>query len=290
MTKPIVAVSGKNGQLGNELIRLAATYAGKFEFLFTGHADLDMTNAEAITHFFEQHKPVFFIHCAAYTAVDKAETERDLAYAVNATAVGLIAKQCSRFDTTLIMLSTDYVFSGNAARPYQPGDPTDPLNYYGYTKREGENFAFENNRRTIVLRTSWVYSDHGHNFVKTMLRLMKERTEINVVSDQLGSPTAAADLASAIMQVVEACEAGEPHYGIYHYSNKTEISWYEFALAIREISGLSCTVHPVATSAYPTPAKRPAYSIMDTSTVEKDFGIIIPDWKESLRACLQKLI
>lgn len=288
MSKTCIAVSGKNGQLGNELIRLAAAYANSFDFVFAGHEQLDITSEEAVAGFFAKYKPAYFINCAAYTAVDKAETEKETAYAVNALAPGSIAKQCAQYGTTLITISTDYVFNGNAGHPYQPGDATDPVNYYGYTKLAGERLALQNNPRTLVIRTSWVYSDHGNNFVKTMLRLMKERDAISVVNDQLGSPTYAADLAKAIMQIISVYQEGNTHYGICHYSNKGVISWYDFALAIRDLAGLSCIVHPIPTTKYPTPAKRPAYSVMDTGVIEKDFSLHIPGWKESLQVCLSK--
>jgi dTDP-4-dehydrorhamnose reductase len=289
MSKPLIAVSGKNGQLGNELLRLSANYIDKFEFAFTDRQELDITDAAAIEAFFAKYQPAYFIHCAAYTAVDKAETEKDLAYAVNAEATGTIAACCSRYGTKLITISTDYVFNGKATQPYHPDHLIDPVNYYGYTKRKGEELALQKNEHSLVIRTSWVYSDHGHNFVKTMLRLMKERDEISVVNDQLGSPTSASDLAAAIMQVVEAYQGGAGYYGIYHYSNKGVISWYDFALAIRDMARLSCIVHPIPTTAYPTPAKRPAYSVLDTGAFEKDFGIRIPDWKTSLQTCISKL-
>jgi dTDP-4-dehydrorhamnose reductase len=290
MSKPLIAISGKNGQLGTELVRLAGDFKDRFAFVFTGHTEMDITEPKAVEAFFELNKPNYFIHCAAYTAVDRAETEKEIAYTVNAEAVGSIATQCSKYGTIFITISTDYVFDGNGQAPYQTNDTIDPVNYYGYTKWQGEQKALQNNDRTLVIRTSWVYSDHGHNFVKTMLRLMKERNEINVVNDQIGSPTAAADLANAIMQIVLSDQSGTRRYGIYHYSNKGAISWYDFALAIRELSRSTCTIQPIPTSAYPTPAKRPAFSVMDTSAIEKDFGLSIPGWKESLQTCISKLV
>jgi len=290
MPKTLIAVSGKKGQVGNELVRLAGGYADRFEFIFTDSQELDISNEDALAAFFAQYKPAYYINCAAYTAVDKAETDKDTARKVNGHAVGLIAAQCNQYGTTLITISTDYVFNGKADRPYQPQDKTDPVNYYGHTKLEGEQLALQNNAHTLVIRTSWVYSDHGQNFVKTMLRLMKEREEISVVNDQLGAPTYAADLAKTIMQIVEAYQVGAVHYGIYHYSNKGLISWYDFASAIRDLAGLSCAIHPVPTTSFPTPAKRPAYSAMDTTAIERDFSLVIPHWKESLQACLGKLL
>jgi len=286
MSKPLVAVTGKNGQLGYELEQLSVKYQDVFTFLFADRDMLDLSKPASIPGFFEKYHPVYFINCAAYTAVDKAETEQEATLVVNAESVGIIAQQCSIHHCTLIGISTDYVFDGKGTKPYQTDSPTDPVNYYGYTKWMGEKLALENNEHTIIIRTSWVYSTHGNNFVKTMLRLMKERPELKVVSDQIGSPTYAADLADAILQMITSLEKGNTHYGIYHYSNTGVISWYDFATAIRDLSGLPCNVLPQPASAYPTPAKRPAYSVMDTSLIAKDFGITLKGWHASLESCL----
>lgn len=286
MSKPLVAVTGKKGQLGYELEQLSVKYQDAFTFLFAGRDMLDLSKPASIPAFFERYHPVYFINCAAYTAVDKAENEQEAAFVVNAESVGIIAQQCHIHHCTLISISTDYVFDGKGTKPYQTDSLTDPVNYYGYTKWMGEKLALENNEHTIIIRTSWVYSTHGNNFVKTMLRLMKERPELKVVSDQIGSPTYAADLADAILQVITSLEKGNTHYGIYHYSNTGVISWYDFATAIRDLSGLPCNVLPQPGSAYPTPAKRPAYSVMDTSLIAKDFGITLKDWHASLESCL----
>lgn len=286
MSKPLVAVTGKNGQLGYELEQLSVKYQDAFTFLFADRDMLDLSKPASIPVFFEKYHPVYFINCAAYTAVDKAETEQEAAFVVNAESVGIIAQQCHIHHCTLISISTDYVFDGKGTKPYQTDSPTDPVNYYGYTKWMGEKLALENNEHTIIIRTSWVYSTHGNNFVKTMLRLMKERPELKVVSDQIGSPTYAADLVDAILQVITSLEKGNTHYGIYHYSNTGVISWYDFATAIRDLSGLPCNVLPQPASAYPTPAKRPAYSVMDTGLIAKDFGITLKDWHASLESCL----
>jgi len=289
MSKPVIAVTGKNGQLGYELEQIASAYSGAFEFMFTDRSHLDIGNPSSIVDFFEKYKPAYFINCAAYTAVDKAETEQEAAYLVNAESVGLIAVQCHLHHCTLIHISTDYVFNGRGTEPYRTDAVTDPVNYYGYTKWKGEQLALANNEQTIIIRTSWVYSAHGNNFVKTMLRLMKDRAEIKVVSDQVGSPTYAADLANAILQMISSIEKGNLHYGIYHYSNEGVISWYEFASAIRDRSGFSCKVLPIPGSEYPTPAKRPSYSVMDKSSLQNDFGIHFIDWQKSLDRCLAAL-
>ncbi|MGN6353079.1 MAG: dTDP-4-dehydrorhamnose reductase [Parafilimonas sp.] len=299
-----ILVSGKKGQLGSELKDLAAQQ--NFEFIFTDRDDLDITNENILKEAFEKYKPAFFINCAAYTAVDKAETDQVTAYKINAEAVGNIAKQCHQYNTRLIHISTDYVFDGKGTQPYKTNDKTDPVNYYGYTKLMGEQLALNNNPQTIVIRTSWVYSAYGANFVKTMLRLMKERKELNVVSDQFGSPTYAKDLAEAIIQIVsnerpsvsdrkmeEDAHSSQPTAdgfpGIYHFSNEGDISWYDFAVAIRDIKQLDCAVNPIPTSAYPTPAKRPAYSVFDKHKIADTFGIQLKNWKDSLKECLEKL-
>ncbi len=289
MLKPIIAITGRNGQLGYELEQLANVFADRFTFVLADRNLLDLERASSIADFFQQYHPAYFINCAAYTAVDKAETEQEAAYLINAEAVGIIAQQCRIHDCTLIHISTDYVFSGNGTEPYLTDTPADPVNYYGYTKWLGEKLALENNPRTLIIRTSWVYSSHGNNFVKTMLRLMKERPEIKVVSDQTGSPTYAADLAAMILQVISELNNGNIHYGIYHYSNEGVISWYDFAMAIHDAQGFSCKVLPIPTTAYPTPAKRPAYSVMDKGSLVNDFGIHVKNWKESLDHCLALL-
>lgn len=284
--KPIIVVTGKNGQLGWELQQLASSFEEQFEFVFTDRTQLDLSNPLSIHPFFEATKPQYFINCAAYTAVDKAESDQEAAMTINATVVGEIAACCLSFNCKLITVSTDYVFNGNGTSPYQVGTPTDPVNYYGATKAIGEQLAITNNPSTIIIRTSWVYSAHGNNFVKTMLRLMKERPEIKVVNDQEGCPTYAADLANAIMQIVGSHLNGNNAAGIFHYSNAGAITWFQFAQAIQEEAGLSCTVLPIPSSAFPTPAKRPAYSVMDIQDIATVFGVALKPWRESLKVCL----
>ena len=289
MSHPLIIVTGKNGQLGWEIDRLANDQSIPFDFLFAGRHELDLSDPSTIAPFFEKHRPAYFINCAAYTTVDKAETEKELAYTINAEAVGIIADCCKKYHTVLIQISTDYVFNGKGTAPYLPSTPTDPVNYYGFTKLKAEELAIQNNPSTIIIRTSWVYSTHGNNFVKTMLRLMKERPEIKVVDDQVGCPTYAADLAAAILQMITVLESGNQHFGIYQFSNSGQISWFQFAESIREEAGFTCRVLPIPSEAYPTPAKRPAFSVMDIQGLVKDFGISLVPWRNSLQQCLQLL-
>ncbi len=287
MTKPLIVVTGKNGQLGWEIQELAADFANSFDFIFTGREDLDLSKPETIAPFFNNHQPDYFINCAAYTAVDKAETEQELANTINAESVGLIAKQCALINATLITISTDYVFDGNGTSPYTINTATNPVNYYGNSKWMGEQLALNNCSQSIVIRTSWVYSVHGNNFVKTMLRLMNDQPELKVVADQIGSPTYAADLADAILKIVLSIQRGNAHYGVYQFSNTGVISWCDFARAIARIAGRETSVLPIASSEYPTPAKRPSYSVMDTSDLVRDYGIELKGWEVSLRGCIK---
>jgi dTDP-4-dehydrorhamnose reductase len=286
MSKPLIVVTGKNGQLGSDLELLAPSFAAAYEFLFVDRALLDLSSNESIDNFCASHKPAVVINCAAYTAVDKAETEKELAYQINATAVGKLAAYCNNINALFITISTDYVFNGNGVRPYLPADATDPVNYYGETKAAGEQLAIVNNPESIIIRTSWVYSRFGNNFVKTMLRLMKERPSLNVVGDQIGAPTYAADLAVAIMQVVTQKLNGNTHTGIYHYSNGGNISWYDFAVSIGEMSNSKCNINRIKSIEFPTPAKRPLYSLMSCSSMIHDFLVQQPAWKASLKVCL----
>jgi dTDP-4-dehydrorhamnose reductase len=290
MPKPLIVVTGKNGQLGWEMLQLVEHFNKSFDFLFTGRENLDLSKPETIAPFFEKNQPDYFVNCAAYTAVDKAEQENELAYKTNAESVGLIAQYCSKIHAKLITISTDYVFDGNGVIPYSTETKTSPINYYGYSKWMGEQLALSNCAETIVIRTSWVYSAHGNNFVKTMLRLMNDRRELNVVSDQIGSPTYAADLALTIIKIIESIELGNAHYGIFHYSNSGVISWFDFATAIAKEGGKNCMVHPIPSSAYPTPAKRPAYSVMECSKLVKDYGIELKPWEEGLKKCFSILM
>lgn len=279
-----ILVTGSNGQLGSELRELSVHYP-KHQFIFLDRESFSLEK-EMSEEVFKKLKPGVFINCAAYTAVDKAEEERELAMQVNGIAPGKIAALCKKYGVKMIHISTDYVFNGNAGLPFKEDDPTDPQNHYGFTKMEGERNVLKENEESIIIRTSWVYSSYGKNFVKTMLRLFSEKKSINVVSDQVGSPTYAADLAEALMQIIES---GKWEAGIYHYSNEGVTSWYEFAEEIKQLSGASCTVHPIPTTAYPTPAKRPAFSVMDLGKIKLVYNIHPKNWKSSLRKCLGKL-
>jgi dTDP-4-dehydrorhamnose reductase len=284
--KENILVTGANGQLGMEFRALEEKYP-VYNFYFVGKDELPITDKAAIENLFINQSFRHCINCAAYTAVDKAETEQSLAFQINATAVAHLAAVCKKYDTQFIHVSTDYVFNGNGSTPYKESDQTDPVNVYGASKLEGEKEVFEHNDQSIILRTSWVYSSYGKNFVKTMLRLMNEKETINVVNDQVGSPTYAADLAEAILTIVSTNE--KQIAGIYNYCNEGVISWYQFASEIKRLINSKCEVNPIETSAYPTPAKRPHYSVLDTTKICATFGIVIPSWKTSLEKCIKLL-
>ena len=288
--KPVILVTGANGQLGKELQELAPSYP-QFHFIFLSREDLPIHHFELVRNFFEVTKPDYCINCAAYTAVDKAESEKELAFQVNGEAVGVLAAVCNKFHSRFIHLSTDYVFDGTATVPYTEESPTNPVSVYGASKLEGEKQAVQYNPGSLIIRTSWVYSSYGKNFVKTMLKLMSERTELNVVSDQLGSPTYAADLAQAILQIIVNCQLSTVNWqpGIYHYSNDGIISWYDFAVAIKELTENNCAIHPIPTSQYPTPARRPHYSVFNKEKIIRSYHIQLVQWKESLQKCLIKI-
>lgn len=285
MSKPKILITGANGQLGNEFRMLESGYPG-YEFIFLSRQELSISNVDSVEEVFEKHRPDWCVNCAAYTAVDKAESEKDLAKAINAAAAGILAETCAQYGTRFIHISTDYVFNGSSAQPYREDDATGPINTYGHTKLLGERLVMQYNPESIIIRTAWVYSFFGNNFVKTMMRLMKERESINVVDDQIGSPTYAADLAQAIMHIIS--QGGEAN-GIFHYSNEGRISWYEFALAIKDLTGSRCQVNPIPSSQYPTPAKRPQYSLLDKAKIASTFLLPIAQWRDSLEICVRKL-
>lgn len=281
-----ILVTGANGQLGSE-IRDISNQFPEFQFLFTDQATLPITDKDAVEKCFEDFKPDFCINCAAYTAVDKAEdpAEYDRVVAVNTLAPGYLAAAAAKHHSRFIQVSTDYVFAGNGTEPYTETDATAPVSVYGKTKLEGEQLALAKTD-AIVIRTAWVYSAYGKNFVKTMLQLMDTKPSIKVVSDQYGTPTYAADLAAAILKIIKS---GEWHPGIYHYTNDGQINWHEFASAIKEITNADCEVKAIPTIEYPTPAKRPAWSVLDKSKIKETYQIEIPDWRSSLEVCIQRL-
>jgi len=286
MEKKKILVTGANGQLGRELQAIAPAFP-QFDFLFYDRAALSIADPDAINTFFARERPAYCINCAAYTAVDKAESEKESAYLINGDAVGYLAAACHNTGARLIHISTDYVFDGLSETPLREDDPTGPINTYGASKLEGERQALQHHPEgTLIIRTSWVYSEFGNNFVRTMIRLMKERPSINVVSDQVGSPTYAADLAAAILHIINASSFIP---GLYHYSNEGRISWYEFALAIREDIGSTCEVHPIPTTQFPTPAKRPRFSLLDKSLIRLTYHLTIPEWRPSLVTCIAKM-
>lgn len=281
-----ILVTGSNGQLGKELRDLAASHT-EFEFLFLSREDLPIHHFELVRNVFASFSPDYCINCAAYTAVDKAEQEPELAQIVNATSVGILAAVSAAHDCRFVHVSTDYVYGGDANEPYAEDSPTSPSSVYGETKLAGEKEAIENDPLAVIIRTSWVYSYHGNNFVKTMMRLMKDRKEISVVNDQKGSPTWASDLASFILHVI-----GQTQWypGIYNYSNDGEITWYDFAMEIKRLIAADCIIHPIPSSAYPTPAKRPAYSVLNKQKIKSIFGVDPENWKRSLEKCISRLL
>ena len=281
-----ILVTGANGQLGQSILEQSKNYK-EIECFFVTRNELDITNEELINHYFEDKSFDFVINCAAYTAVDKAEDDQENAYLVNAKATEFLAKITNEKGIPFIHVSTDYVFDGTEAQPRLETDQTNPLGVYGQTKLDGENLALENNPKTIILRTAWVYSRFGNNFVKTMLRLFNDKDSISVVADQIGSPTNAIDLADAILTIVSKDDLT---YGIFNYSNEGECSWFGFAQKIKEFSNSTIEINPVSTSAYPTKAKRPAYSLLDKSKIKEVYQLNIPTWEDSLKEELKHLI
>ena len=290
MNKKIL-VTGANGQLGQSIRRLESTTSG-FDFIYVDHEELDLTDVEAISLFFGDHDFNVVVNCAAHTAVDKAESEPDLADKVNHQAPALIAKMAKEKGFSLIHVSTDYVFDGNSCRPYIETDRTNPESVYGDTKLKGELALLDVDIKGVVLRTSWVYSEFGNNFVKTMLRLGRERDELGVIFDQIGSPTYAGDLAGAILNILNRDDFFELNIkdNLYHYSNEGVASWFDFAKAIFEVSGVRCAVKPIETFEYPTPAKRPSYSLLNKRNIKTRFDIQIPYWRDSLKEMMGRLV
>ncbi len=280
-----ILVTGSYGQLGNALQRELAG-DDNIEALFTDADTLDITDPVALNRFLEENPVEMVVNCAAYTAVDKAESDDLKAAAINTGAVGNIGQAAAKHDIKVIHISTDYVFSGENFRPYEENDVPYPQSIYGRTKLEGEGLLTSFCKDTLIIRTAWLYSEFGNNFVKTMLRLAGERDEINVVSDQIGSPTYAGDLAAAIHTVISN-ENWQP--GIYHFTDEGVASWYDFTKAIFEIAGKDTKVNPIRSAQYPTPAKRPFYSVLSKNKIKQNYGIKIPYWRDSLAECLKRL-
>jgi len=279
-----ILITGSYGQLGSELRQILQQYAD-IQAFFTDVDTLDICNCDEVVRFFAENQPDFVINCAAYTAVDKAESEEDIAYKINATAVKNLAETALKYNLFLIHISTDYVFDGNHTQPYRTEDCPHPISAYGRTKLAGERYILDLDIRAAIIRTSWLYSSYGNNFVKTMLRLGGERNEISVVSDQFGAPTYAADLAYACLKIIaQSKKITQPE--IFHYANTGVISWADFAAKIMESANLNCTVKYIKTSDYPTAAVRPKYSVFDLSKIKNMFNLDIPDWEISLKRCL----
>jgi dTDP-4-dehydrorhamnose reductase len=281
-----ILVTGANGQLGSEIKVLAPLYP-QLEFLFTDINDFPLDQSEIIISNFKKIQPDVVINCAAYTAVDKAEQDIVVADAINHLAIATLASLCKETTAQLIHVSTDYVFDGTSPIAYKETDIPNPKSVYGKTKLAGEIACLKNCPKSIIIRTAWVYSEFGNNFVKTMLRLMSEKESIGVVNDQIGSPTYAADLAQVILTILTST-IWEP--GIYHYSNAGEISWCDFAQDIKEMANKTCIIQGIPSSSYPTPAQRPAYSLLDKSKIKSIYGIEPIDYKLSLRVMLDKLL
>lgn len=280
-----VLVTGANGQLGlclQELSKLDAT----IQFVFSSSKELDVTNKESVNTVFKASNFDFCINCAAYTAVDIAESDNDKAKKVNVLGVENLAEACKNNNTKLIQISTDFVFDGKSNIPYTENDEAKPLSVYGKTKLDGEKAVQNILEEFFILRTSWLYSEYANNFMKTMLRLGAERSELGIISDQIGSPTYAKDLAKVIVKIIES-DSNE--YGVYHYSNEGVASWYDFAKAIFDLSNTEIIVNAIPTSSYPTPAERPLYSVLDKSKLKTNLGIEIPYWRDSLKEAISFL-
>lgn len=282
-----VLVTGANGQLGLSLQKIAADYPG-VEFDFTDVGELDITDQQAVHKYISNRPFTHLVNCAAYTAVDKAEEEPDQAQMLNTMAVELLSRTCAENNTCFIQISTDYVFNGESFRPYKEDDETSAKGVYATSKAAGEQAALENNPKTVIVRTSWLYSEFGHNFLKTVRRLAKERDELTMVSDQIGTPTYATHFARGIMMIILNSENIE-NKSIFHFSNEGTASWYDFAWEIVRESGFNCKVRPIPTEAYPLPAPRPFYSVMSKAKFAETFGYEIPHWKIGLAECLQCL-
>lgn len=282
-----ILVTGANGQLGSEIRTLASDYQD-YTFTFSNRDTLDLSSINSIETYFQDKTFDVIINCAAYTAVDKAESDEELAYAINHKAVETLAHIAKAKEIALVQISTDYVFDGTNFRPYSETDTTNPQSVYGASKLSGEKALLSiNPKNSIIIRTSWVYSSFGNNFVKTMLRLGKERDELGVVFDQVGTPTYAKDLAEAVLEIIP--QLTNEDVELYNYSNEGVCSWYDFSKAIFDISDITCYVKPIETKEYPTPAARPHYSLLNKSKIKNSYSITIPYWRDSLIEALAKM-
>lgn len=287
-----ILITGASGQLGHCFRHLAARYP-QWQFIFCSSSDLDIGHRRAVADFFKKRRIDWCVNCAAYTAVDKAESEPRQAARVNVRGAKNLAEACNESGIPLVQLSSDYVYHNRQNTPFREDDPVSPKSVYARTKLAGDRAVLKANPLSLVIRTSWVYSEFGHNFVKTMLRLGAERPALKVVFDQIGTPTYAPDLAEAILQIIEKVENGEVSRqnaaGIWHYSNEGVTSWYDFSCAIFDIRKMRCQVSPIETRDFPTPARRPPFSLLNKAKIKAAFGIQIPHWRASLKICLQKL-
>jgi len=281
--KDKILITGANGQL-SRCIKDTSSNFTEFEFLFADKSTLDITNVRQVQSCFEKHQPQYIINCAAFTAVDKAESEQELAYSINKEGVENLLEACQKYHTRILHISTDYVFEGNGTKPYSPEDKINPQGIYGKSKAQGEEVLLSAKIPSIIVRTSWVYSEYGHNFFKTMSRLGAEKENLNVVNDQIGCPTYAGDLAYILLEIIRL-KKNWIGAEIYHYSNAGRISWYDFAVKIMELGEYDCKVNPISTVDYPTLAKRPAFSLLSTEKIAKSFGLSIPWWEDSLKKC-----
>ena len=285
-----VLITGSNGQLGSEIKELANNYK-KLDCVFKDLPKLDICNVQALEAFILDHQINAVINCAAYTAVDKAEKDAEMAEQVNSIGVLNLLKALQKVNGKLIHISTDYVFDGDHTIPYKESDPVSPIGVYGKTKREGELAVINSEVDAIIIRTSWLYSSYGNNFVKTMLRMGSEKETLDVISDQVGTPTYARDLAKICLEILCRDNSGNisKNGNLYHYSNEGVASWYDFAISIMELGGENCKVKPIQTKDYPTLAKRPHYSVLNKSKIKTDFKIEIPYWRDSLKDCIEKI-
>lgn len=283
--KTNVLVTGANGQLGQCFLAISETYPN-INFTFVSALELNISNVLDVYAFFQNKTFDYCVNCAAYTKVDLAETEQDKAFLINAEGVQHLANVCKINNVTLIHISTDFVFDGSKTTPYLESDKPNPINVYGYSKLKGEAFIQSILVNYFIIRTSWLYSEFGHNFVKTMLKLASERDEINIVNDQIGSPTYAKDLAEFIIKIIQS---NSHDFRIYNFSNQGEVSWYEFAKSIFELKNKKMEVYPIQSSAYPTLALRPKYSVLSTTKAEQTFGFKIKNWKIALKEALLNL-